>query len=121
MRRPCQRQSRAIQPEGCPASSYDSPEPSRRGVPANSGKTVKNKALTLAIHAFAGACTVGKVAKMHHFGQRCGKEAALKRIIVVYHGVTSLFPLNNRYQNNPRNMHYDTIPRDFLVATAQQA
>jgi len=121
LRWPCLRQFRAIRPEGYPAGSYDSPGPSRPGSPVDPEKTVKNKALKPWVHAFAGARTVAKVAKMHHFGRRCGKKAALKRIIVVYHGVTSLFLLNNRYQNNLRNMHYGTIPRDFLVATAQQA
>jgi hypothetical protein len=82
---------------------------------------VKNKALKPAKQPFAGASTIAKVAKMHHFGQRHPKKAALKRIIIVYHYVTSLFPLNNTYQNNLRNMHYGTIPGAFLVATTQQA
>jgi hypothetical protein len=87
----------------------------------NRGKTGKNKAMKPATRACACASTIAKGAKMHHFGQRRAKKAALKRIIIVYHHVTSLFLLNNTYQNNPCNMHYGTIPDDFLVATTQQA
>jgi hypothetical protein len=90
-------------------------------VPANAGKTVKNKALKPAIRVSDRARAVAKVPKMHHFGQSRAKKAALKRIIVVYHDVMVTFPLNNRYQNNLRNRRYGSIPRDFLVATAQQA
>jgi hypothetical protein len=106
---------------GCPAGSYDSAWPYCHGVPANRRKTVKNKALKLVSQAFAGASTIAKVAKLHHFGRRRAKKVALKRIIIVYHYVTSLFLLNNTTQNNLRNMYYGTIPGDFLVATTQQA
>jgi hypothetical protein len=76
------------------ASSQDLAGPARPAPSDNGEKPIKNKTLAGWSRTDQPTTGVSKATKMHHFGRQGAEIVAIKRIIVIDHGVTAMTPLN---------------------------
>jgi hypothetical protein len=87
---------------------------------AATGKAFINKVLNGWPRTGPTTTGVRKAAKMHQFGHQAGENAAIKRIVVFDHDVTTMAPLNISCRDSIPVHALAAGSGGFLVATAQQ-